>query len=178
MQVAHGLRTIETMRCVAPHLDLEKEAERFTAIEIVDTEGVVKIKGASQILASLPGHVWAIVTSGSQELAQARLRRAGLPIPEILISGEDVKQGKPAPEPYLLGAKRMGKAVEQCVVVEDSPAGIAAAKAAGMRAIAIASTHSREELDCEIVVNQLSGLTIQMENEDFVQIQYTKTGES
>ncbi len=163
MRVAHGLRTIETMRQIAPHLDIEQEAKRFEMIEIADTDGIVRIEGASKILQGLPRHVWGIVTSGSQELARARLHRAGLPIPETLISGDDVRQGKPVPEPYLLGAKRMGVAVEDCVVIEDSPAGIAAAKAAGMQAIAVASTHSREALACDIVVERLTDLSIHVE---------------
>jgi sugar-phosphatase len=166
MRVAHGLRTIETMRHVAPQLDVEQEAKRFEAIEVADTEGVVEIEGASQILECLLRHVWGIVTSGSQELARARLNRAGLPVPDTLISGDMVKQGKPAPEPYLLGAKRMGVAVEDCVVVEDSPAGIAAAKAAGMQTIGVASTHSREELACEFIVGKLTDLKIQLGDRD------------
>jgi sugar-phosphatase len=160
MQIAHGLRTVETIRIVAPHMDAEKEAERFTAVELADTEGVVAIEGALPLLEALPRDVWAIVTSGSRELAVARLRRAGLPVPHTLVSGDDVRQGKPAPEPYLVGASRLGKAVEGCLVIEDAPAGIEAARAAGMQVICIASTHSREELDCSVVVDRLSALHI------------------
>ncbi len=160
MRVAHGLRTVETMRLVAPHLDAEKEAERFTVIEVADTEGVVAIAGALQMLKGLPRSVWTIVTSGSHELAKARLRRAGLPIPETLVSGDDVRQGKPAPEPYLMGAQRLGKAVERCVIIEDAPAGLEAARAAEMQVIGITTTHSREELECAVVVDRLSALHI------------------
>jgi len=163
MQVAHGIRTVETMRLVAPHLDAKKEAERFTAHEVVDTEGVVAIDGASQLLNGLPRYLWAIVTSGSYELASARLGRAGLPVPSTLVTADDVRQGKPAPEPYLVGAKRLGIAVERCVAIEDAPAGIEAARAAGMRVIGIATTHSREELlesGCEVVIDQLPALRI------------------
>ena len=160
MQVAHGLRTVETMRLVAPFLDAEKEAERFTAAEIADTDGVVAIEGAFEMLTALPKGVWAIVTSGSYELAKARLRRAGLPIPDTLVSGDDVRHGKPAPEPYLVGASRMGKSVESCVVIEDAPAGIEAARAAGMQVIGITTTHPREALECVVVVDRLSALRI------------------
>jgi sugar-phosphatase len=166
MRVAHGLRTVETIRLVAPHLDAEKEAERFTAVEVVDTEGVVAIEGASPLLKGLPKGVWTIVTSGGNELARARLRRAGLPIPRTLVSGDDVRQGKPAPEPYLLGAKRLGKAVERCVVIEDAPAGIEAARTAGMRVIGVTTTHSREELECAIAVDRLSALHILVREEE------------
>jgi sugar-phosphatase len=160
MQVAHGLRTVETMRLAAPFLDAEKEAERFTAAEIADTDGVVAIEGAFEMLTALPKGVWAIVTSGSYELARARLRRAGLPIPDTLVSGDDVRQGKPAPEPYLVGASRLGKAVERCVVIEDAPAGIEAARAAGIQVIGITTTHPREALECPVVVDRLSALHI------------------
>jgi len=161
MQVAHGIRTVETIRLVAPHLDAEKEAGRFTAVEIADTEGVVVIEGASQLLKELPDDVWGIVTSGGNELAVARLRRAGLPIPRVLVTGDDVRQGKPSPEPYLVGAKRLGMAVERCVVVEDSPAGIEAARTAGMQVIGITATHSREGLlGSTVVIDRLSALRV------------------
>jgi sugar-phosphatase len=161
MQVAHGLRTVETIRLVAPHLDAEEEAERFTEAEVVDTEGVVAIEGASQLLNKLPQDVWAIVTSGSKELAMARLRQVGLPIPHTLVTADDVKQGKPAPEPYLVAAKRLGIAPARCVVVEDAPAGIEAAHAAGMQVIAITTTHSRDELpERRLVIDHLSALHV------------------
>jgi len=171
MQAAHGIRTIETMRLVAPHLDVEQEAERFTALEVTDTEGVVVIDGALPLLQGLPDGVWAIVTSGSSDLARARLKRAGLPIPQTLVSGDDVKQGKPAPEPYLVGAAGLGKAVENCVALEDAPAGIEAARAAGMRVIGITTTHSREELACAHVVDRLSALRILVEEGDRLVVQ-------
>ena len=115
MQIAHGLRTVETIRLMAPYLDAEQEAEQFTAAEIDDTDGVVASEGALALLDGLPSDAWAIVTSGSRELASARLRRAGLPTPQALVSGEDVKQGKPAPEPYLEGSNRLGKAAQDCL---------------------------------------------------------------
>lgn len=171
MQVAHGLRTVETIRLVAPHLDAEKEAERFTAIEVADTEGVVAIEGASRILKGLPKSVWTIVTSGGHDLARARLTRAGLPVPDTLVSGDDVRHGKPAPEPYLVGAKRLDKVAERCVVIEDAPAGIEAARAAGMQVIGITTTHCRQELECAVVVDRLSALRILVGEADRLVVQ-------
>lgn len=166
MQAAHGVRTVETMRLLAAHLDVEREAERFTAGEVADTDGVVVIEGAAELLAALPRDTWAVVTSGSAELATARLRRAGLPIPSTLVTADDVQRGKPAPDPYLLGADRLGVPVEHCVAVEDSPAGIQAARAAGMRVIGITATHSREELfRSTVVVDRLSALSITIVDE-------------
>jgi sugar-phosphatase len=161
MQAAHGIRTVETMRLVAPHLDLEAEAARFTAGEIADTDGAVVIEGAPELLAGLPEDSWAVVTSGSAELAIARLRRAGLPVPFTLVTAGDVQRGKPAPDPYLLGAERLGLPVDNCVAVEDSPAGIQSARAAGMRVIGIATTHAREELvRSTVVVDRLLALRV------------------
>lgn len=161
MQVAHGLRTIETMRLVAPHLNVEKEAEQYTAGEIADTDGVVAIEGALHLLSTLPSDAWAVVTSGSAELAAARMRRADLPVPATLVTADDVQRGKPAPDPYLLGSTRLGVAPERCVAVEDAPAGIEAARAAGMRVIGVAATHSREALHrSTLVVEGLSALGI------------------
>ena len=167
MQAAHGIRTVETMRLVAPHLDVEKEAERFTAGEIADTDGVVVIEGAADLLAALPQDAWAVVTSGSAELATARLRRVGLPVPSVLVTADDVRRGKPAPDPYLLGAARLGLPVDRCVAVEDSPAGIQAACAAGMRVIGIAATHAPGELErSTVVVGRLSALGIFEEDKE------------
>lgn len=146
MQVAHGRPTLETMRLVAPHLPVEEEARRFAAGEVLDTEGILTIDGASALLNSLPPDAWAIVTSCSRDLAAARLASRGLPVPDVLVTANDVVNGKPHPEPYLTGARRLGLRPDQCVVIEDAPAGLAAAAAAGMRSVAVASTHAADEL--------------------------------
>jgi sugar-phosphatase len=161
MHVAHGRRTIETMRLVAPHLPVEEEARRFAAIEVADTEGVVTIAGAPALLDSLPAAAWTIVTSGSRDVATARLRSQGLPVPRIMVTADDVIHGKPAPEPYLAAADALGVPAAHCVVIEDSPAGIAAARAAGMRAVAIGSTHADHELEAATAIaRQLSDIQV------------------
>lgn len=161
MQVAHGRRTIETMRMVAPHLAHEEEVRRFTADEIADPNGIVTIDGALALLRSIPPDAWAIVTSGSRDLATARLRNRGLPVPAILVTADDVVNGKPHPEPYLLGARKLGLDAGQCVVVEDAPAGLAAAASAGMRSVGVASTHAQEELaGATLVAAHLSDIQV------------------
>jgi sugar-phosphatase len=163
LRIAHGVRNVETMRLVAPHLDVEKEAALFAAGEVADTAGVVAVAGASRIIETLQGARWAVVTSCSTALAHARLREALLPVPPLLITGDDVSQGKPDPQPYLLAAHRLGVAAESCVVVEDAPAGIQAGKSAGMRVIGIAATYSRSELldsGADVVVDRLTQLSV------------------
>jgi sugar-phosphatase len=161
MRIAHGLRPVDIIRRMAPHLDVEQEVRRFTAAEIADTDGIVAMDGAAELLAALPQDAWTVVTSGSVGLATARLGRAGLPVPATMVTADDVQRGKPAPDPYLLGAVRLGVPVERCVAVEDAPAGIEAALAAGMRVIGVATTHQPEDLfRSTVVVERLSALRI------------------
>jgi sugar-phosphatase len=162
MQVAHGRRTVETIQLVAPHLPAEEEAKRFAAVEAVDTDGVVAIEGASQLLSLLPSDTWAIVTSGTRDVATARLRHTGLPVPGILVTADDVTNGKPNPEPYLVAAKGLGISPDKCVVIEDAPAGVKAARSAGMQAIAIATTHAHHTLaKANAIAEHLSDIQIE-----------------
>ena len=144
--VAHGRRTSETLRQVAPDLDIAAETAALDAMEEVATDGLAPIPGALELLGALKPRSWAIVTSGSRAVATLRLRTAGLPIPHVMVAGDEVRFGKPHPEPYLKGAERTGVAPRDCIVVEDAPAGVLAGKAAGMRVVAVTTTHSREVL--------------------------------
>ncbi len=169
MQVAHGRRTIETMNLVAPRLTVEEEARRFAAMEAADTAGVITIDGAPALLDSLPPGAWAIVTSGTRDVATARLLSRGLPVPRVMVTGEDVVNGKPDPEPYLVAASALRVPADQCVVIEDSPAGIAAAGAARMRAIAVASTHAPHELEAATAIARCLGdMEIEAANDGFL----------
>ncbi len=143
---AHGRRTIETVRAFAPHINAEEEAQRIENAEALDLEGVAVIPGAAQLLHSLPAAQWGVVTSATRPMATARLRDTGLIVPRVLVSADDVANGKPHPEPYLQGAAGLGIAAELCLVFEDSPAGIRAANSAGMRVIALQTTYPPEEL--------------------------------
>lgn len=164
MRVAHGLRTVDTIRRVAPHLDAEQEAAAFEEMEVRDATGLVAYRGAAGLLGTIPSASWAIVTSGSKSLASARLMHAGLPAPQIMITSDDVRNGKPDPEAYLLAASRMRLPAERCVVVEDSPAGLKAARAAGMTAIAVSTTHSAAALgDANVIVAGVWDIRVSVE---------------
>ena len=126
---------------VAPELDVPAETAVLDAMEEVETEGLVATPGARGLLAGLPPDRWAIVTSGSRPVATLRLRTAGLPVPEVFVTGEEVRRGKPDPEPYLTGATRLNLFPADCVVVEDAPAGVDAGLAAGMTVLAVGTTH-------------------------------------
>jgi sugar-phosphatase len=139
----HGRRAIETIGQLGiAGLDLVAEAEALAQAEIDDVEGVVSIAGAVAFLAALPADRWAIVTSAPRRLALRRLEAAGLPVPPLMISGEDVSRGKPAPDCFLLAAERLGQDPRDCLVFEDAPAGIQAAEAAGARVVVVTATHA------------------------------------
>jgi sugar-phosphatase len=139
----HGKRTEETIRALElPGVDPVREAAFITRAEIEDVAGIEAIEGAGAFLASLPRARWAIVTSAPRRLAEARIAAAGLPIPDVLVAAEDVERGKPAPDPFLLGARKLGVAPGDCLVFEDTLAGLQSAQAAGMASIVVTTTHS------------------------------------
>jgi mannitol-1-/sugar-/sorbitol-6-phosphatase len=159
----HGRRTEEIVRDVAPHLDPDAEARELNRIEIEDVANVRRVEGASDLLAGLPTDSWAVVTSGTRALATARMRHTGLPMPRVLVSAEDVENGKPDPECYLKAAKLIGVAPQRCVVVEDALPGILAARAAHMSVIAVATTHSASELsDADAVAHTLFSIRVEV----------------
>jgi mannitol-1-/sugar-/sorbitol-6-phosphatase len=138
----HGVRAIETItRLQLPGVDPQAEVHALLLAEIKDVEGIEAIEGAKAFLASLPPDRWAIVTSSPRELALRRLEAAGLPPPPVFVTGEDVERGKPAPDCFLIGAKRLGRRIEDCLVFEDAPAGIEAAEAAGAALVIVTTTH-------------------------------------
>ena len=154
---AHGRRSIETIRAVAPELDAEKENLKVEQMEIDDKEGVTALPGAAELLAHLPADKFAIVTSATRPLAVARLGYAGIPVPRYMITADDVANGKPSPEPFLKGAALLGFNPADCLVFEDSPAGISSARSAGMKAIALQTTYPAEQLqDAHAIIGNLA----------------------
>jgi sugar-phosphatase len=146
IDAAHGRRAVDTLGVIAPQLDVATELRALTDDEASDASGLYPIAGVAALLHALPRRRWAVVTSGVRRVALFRLKTGGIPIPDVLISAEDVEHGKPNPEGYLRAAELLGVAPEHCVVVEDAPAGIQAAVAAGMRAIGVLGTYPREAL--------------------------------
>ena len=154
---AHGRRSIETIRAIAPELDAEKENLKVEQMEIDDKEGVTALPGAAELLAHLPADKFAIVTSATRPLAVARLGYAGIPVPRHIITANDVVHGKPSPEPFLKGAALLGFNPADCLVFEDSPAGISSARSAGMKTIALQTTYPAEQLqDANAIIGNLA----------------------
>jgi mannitol-1-/sugar-/sorbitol-6-phosphatase len=149
---------------VAEHLPLELVDEGFAsieAIEIADTAGITLLPGAAEMLAAIPTERWAIVTSCSRPLAEARLAAVGLE-PPALVTASDTVLGKPHPDPFLTAARRLGHPPADCVVVEDAPAGIAAAKAAGCRSLGVLGTVPADRLLADVVVPDLTAVSVRV----------------
>jgi len=137
---AHGRPSLTTVREYLPNADHEAENKEVERREIEDLEGVVPLAGALGLLASLPPQRWTIVTSCTRPLAEVRIKAAGLPLPQKMITSNDIQHGKPNPEPYLKGAAALGFSAQNCVVLEDVPAGVRSGKSAGARVIAFTTT--------------------------------------
>lgn len=147
LKIGHGRRTEEVLQAIAPELATPEEIERFVAIEQSLLDDVQPIPGALEFVMSLPRGAWAIGTSGERVIATSRLRKLGFPIPDVLITAEDVRIGKPNPEVYAKAAAGLGVECSRCVVFEDAPAGIAAARAAGMVAVGVLTSYPAAALD-------------------------------
>lgn len=151
--VAHGRRTVDTMRELGIRPDeLADEVAGLEAAEVADAPSVSAYPEPAALLPALPPETWAVVTSGTHALVTSRLAAAGLPLPAVLVTAEDVAAGKPDPAGYLEAARRLGLPPADCLVVEDAPAGVQAALAAGMRVVALPTTHPAEELAAATLV--------------------------
>lgn len=157
----HGVRSIDTVRKQnLPNIDVEREAEAVSQAEIEDVDGVVAIEGVAAFLASLPKDRWAVVTSAPLALARARMGAAGLELPDVVVTAEDVKHGKPAPDCFLLAAKRLGVDAADCLVFEDAPAGISAAKAAGASVAVVTAAHLHPFETDDVTLASYNGLNV------------------
>jgi len=169
LQIAHGRRTRDTVRAVAPHLETDREAAWLDAAELADVAGLSVVPGSREFLAALPASRWGVVTSCGRALAELRLTSVGLPIPTILVTSEDVSQGKPAPDGYQLGAKRLGLDPAACVVFEDAPAGIAAARAAGAQVIALTTMQAARHLPgADATIPDFTAIHVYQDRDAFV----------
>lgn len=157
----HGRRTVDTIRAALPHADLATELRRMEDFDAEDTTGTLLYPGVHQLLASLPPDRWSIVTSASERILRQRLGLFGVALPPHVVTADHVTHGKPDPEPYRLGAAQLGLAPADCLVLEDAPAGIRSAKAAGCRVLAVASSHPPAELhQADWILPALSDLIV------------------
>ncbi|MFF8787644.1 HAD-IA family hydrolase [Streptomyces sp. NPDC015125] len=157
----HGRPAAEIVADLLPADRVPEAVARIEHLEVEDVAGgVVALPGTLALLESLPTERWAVVTSATRRLAEARLGEAGIRT-KMLIAADDINRGKPDPEPFLLAAERLGVDPARCVVFEDAPAGLAAGRAAGMVTVALTTTHRAEELSADAVVSTLAEVSAQ-----------------
>jgi sugar-phosphatase len=162
MKVVHGRQGYASMALLLPGRPMEQnhaDNARMLAEETADTEGVVPVPGAPEFLASLRGLPHALVTSADVPLSTARMAAAGLDLPEVRVTAESVGASKPDPEGFLKGAAELGVAPSDCVVFEDSGAGIAAGRSAGMTVVGVGSRAAFHEPD--VVVDDLTRVRVE-----------------
>jgi sugar-phosphatase len=153
IHTAHGCRAIETIRKLRPDLDDEAELKYIEDLEIADDEG----------LAVRPSERCTGVTSATERLARVRLAAGGIPVPERIITADQVASGKPHPEPYLRGAEILGLPAADCVVFEDSASGTKSGRAAGCTVIGTTFSHSIEELSAaHYLVTDLTEIAVEV----------------
>lgn len=161
LKVAHGRRAIETAAMLRPDLDSEAELRLIEDIELADGGGLSVLPGVLQLLRCLPADRWTVVTSATERLARQRLQQAGIPVPDRLVTADDVEQGKPDPAPYLAGAALLGLPPEDCVVFEDAESGAQAGRAAGCTVIATTFSHEAESLAAaHYLIEDVTGVQI------------------
>ena len=157
----HGRPAAEIAADLLPAGVVPEAVARIEHLEVEDVPngGVHLLPGTRFFLDALPADRWAVVTSATRRLAEARLDAVSI-LPKTLVAADDITRGKPDPEPYLLGARALGVDPAACVVFEDAPAGLQAGRAAGMTTVALATTHRAAELDADLVVDDLSALSV------------------
>ncbi|MER6716973.1 HAD-IA family hydrolase [Streptomyces sp. NPDC000877] len=156
----HGRPAAEIAADLLPAHVVPEAVARIEDLEVEDVPGggVHLLPGTRSFLDALPAERWAVVTSATRRLAEARLDAVGI-LPKTLVAADDITRGKPDPEPYLLAARTLGVDPARCVVFEDAPAGLAAGRAAGMTTVALTTTHQAHELHADLVVEDLSALS-------------------
>jgi mannitol-1-/sugar-/sorbitol-6-phosphatase len=157
---SHGRVAAATLAQFLPGHDLSAELAERVAYEESQLEGVTAAPGAHALLAMLQARPWAIVTSAWRTLAEARLAAAGLPTPPLLVPADEIRVGKPDPEGYLLAAAQLNVEPRDCVVIEDAPAGVEAARRAGMPVIALQTTTPAARLTGAMLARDLRDLRI------------------
>jgi sugar-phosphatase len=158
-KVAHGRRAIETAALLRPDLDSDAELRLIEDIELADGDGLAVLPGVLDLLRALPAERWTVVTSATDRLARMRLAEAGVPVPERLVTADDVEKGKPDPAPYLAGAEMLHLSPEDCVVFEDAESGTMAGRAAGCTVIATTFSHEAESLSAaHYLIEDITGV--------------------
>ena len=161
LAVSHGRRMHETMALFRrPGMDIPAECRWLIGELFARNDGLVAVPGALELLRALPRDRWAIVTSSFRDLVPRWLDAVGLPAPDVMVTTEDVENGKPAPDCFRLGAGRLGVRPEETIAFEDAHAGFESARSAGARVIGLATTHPAAMIEPEDWIEDYRGVTV------------------
>jgi sugar-phosphatase len=158
----HGMPSASVVRALLPADRQDAAIARINELEIADVSDIGVLPGAVEALEALRDAKNAIATSCDQRLAKARIAAARLAPPSVLVTADDVAHGKPAPDPFLVAARGLQVDPANCLVVEDSPMGLQAARAAGCATLAVITTTPAEELKADTVVNTLADVRFEV----------------
>jgi sugar-phosphatase len=168
-RIAHGRRAFDTLATLCPERDSEVELKIIEDIEAAENDGLKVLPGVSELLEALPPTRWTVVTSATERVARVRLAAGGIPVPQRLVTAEHVTNGKPNPEPFLVGAALLGVPPAACVVFEDSAAGTKAARSAGCIVVATTFSHPIESLAAaHYLVTDLTSVSAQIDGDGLV----------
>jgi sugar-phosphatase len=170
--VIHGRPARESIYELLDGHDVEFIEQQVTWLETqesLDTEGVVPLTGTIEFLNQLNQHniPWAIVTSGTYPVASARIKAANLPTPPQLVTADLITNGKPDPEPFLLGAEKIGIDIKDCIVFEDAPAGVQAGIASGAKVVGILSHHELDKQYDIATTQDLAHVAIEKDSHNY-----------
>ena len=154
----HGRRASEIVASLVGEELFEEALAEINRLELELTHLTTAMPGAKKLLESLESGTWTVVTSAGRDLGTSRLKAAGLPVPNELVSADDVSSGKPNPEPYLMGAKKLSLDISECIVFEDAPSGVAAGVAAGASAV-IGIGEEVLDSKADVVISSLEGIS-------------------
>jgi mannitol-1-/sugar-/sorbitol-6-phosphatase len=164
---SHGRPASAVFEQFLPGRDHTRDLEELSRFEEDTTEGILAVPGAAEILheLQLQNHPWAIVTSAWRRLAETRVTAAGLPLPKVIIPIDEIHNGKPDPEGFLLAAAQLSVAPLDCVIFEDTRPGIEAGLSAGMQVVGLTTTYSAQSLGHEILIRDFRDVTIEQEGD-------------
>jgi mannitol-1-/sugar-/sorbitol-6-phosphatase len=167
LSFSHGRPTIATLEHFLPGRDHSEELDELSRFEETQTEGILAVPGAAEVLQTLQkqNRPWAIVTSAWRKLAETRVIAAGLPLPKVIIPVDEIRNGKPDPEGFLQAAEQLGVAPEDCLVFEDTRPGIDAGLGAGMQVVGLLTTFSAQELRYKPLIGDFREVAIRPEGE-------------
>jgi mannitol-1-/sugar-/sorbitol-6-phosphatase len=166
LSFSHGRPAIATLEHFLDERDHAEELAELAHYEEEQVEGILAVPGAAQVLHGVANHPWAIVTSAWRKLAEARVIAAGLPLPKVIVPVDEIRNGKPHPEGFLLAAERLGVKPAECLIFEDTRPGIEAGLKAGMQVVGLLTTVPACQLEHRPLIRDFRDVTIKADGEE------------